>query len=328
MRETEYTKDTDPLARLIRAAGRRTEPPEAHRDQVQAAARRAWRNKVNARRHKRWFALAASIGLLVTSSILVTRLEFVESAPAANVALSAGTIEWRAPDATTWERVSGTGMALPVDAQLRTIEDGRAALNLSDGGSLRLAGNTEITMGADRMSLEIGSLYFDSVGRSPSAPITIETPMGAVRDTGTQFEVSAEPDYLRVRVREGAIALLDAAASTNAVAIGGEEIELSGTEPLVRRPIAPDDPAWAWAEALASPPSGSRSILAYFRWIARETGKRLAFEPESIEVAAELATFSGDPSGLSPLELLSQIAATSDFDYRLTEDGVILIGRN
>jgi ferric-dicitrate binding protein FerR (iron transport regulator) len=327
MSETDDKQGADPLARLIRAAGRRTEPPEEHRDQVLAAARRAWLDKVSSRRRRRWLALAASLGLLVASALLVTG-QFVESGPAADVILADGTIEWRAPGSESWQRLPGPGIALPVDLRLRTGAEGRAALNLADGGSLRLAENTEITIGTERFGLDVGKLYFDSAGRSSSAPITVETPMGTVRDTGTRFEVSAERDYLRVRVREGGIALLDAAASSDAVAIAGEEIELSGPEPLVRRPIAPDDPAWAWAEALASPPAAARPILVYFRWIARETGKRLTFEPESVEVAAELATFSGDPSGLSPLELLSQIAATSDFDYRLTEDGAILIGRN
>ena len=133
---------------------------------------------------------------------------------------------------------------------------------------------------------------------------------------------------LRVRVREGEIELLNSTASGDVSGTSGEEIEIYEDGPLARRAIALDDPDWAWAEALASVPEvASRSILAYFRWIARETGKRLEFEAEAVELAAQFASFGGDPAGLSPLELLSSIAATSDFEYRMTEDGAIVIAR-
>lgn len=324
--------DSDPLAELIRAAGRRSEPPREHCDQVFAAAHRVWQAKVRSRRNGRWLGLAASVALLAVIGVLVNELRTIEPDPAAgsvaSLALARGTVERISPGSGTWTRISASGLTLEVDTRVRTEDDGRAAFDLARGGSLRIAGNTEIAVGVESIRLTAGALYFDSAGRSPSMPLIIETPMGRVLDIGTQFEVSVGAESLRIRVREGEIELLDSAASSEVLGERGEEIELFDTGRLVRRPIAPDDPSWAWAESLTSVPDvASRSILTYLHWIARETGKRLEFESESVELAAQFASFGGDPSGLSPLGLLSSIAATSDFDYRLTEDGAIFIER-
>jgi hypothetical protein len=150
-----------------------------------------------------------------------------------------------------------------------------------------------------------------------------------IHDIGTQFEARVETDSLRIRVREGEVALQQAPADLELTGTAGEEIEVSAAGNLRTGVIAPDAALWQWAQSLASAPApASQSILVYLRWIARETGKRLEFELANVELSAQFASFSGDPAGLSPLEVLNHIAATSDFRYQLTEDGAILIGRN
>ena len=107
------------------------------------------------------------------------------------------------------------------------------------------------------------------------------------------------------------------------------EIELSADGEVTRRSFAPDDPQWGWAEALAVAPELARpTVLAYLEWIAAETGRQLEFETEAVRLQAGVARFVGDPAGLAPSALLITIAATSDFSYRLTSDGSILIGRD
>lgn len=331
MRNDEIKTDStaDPLAEIVRAAGRREMPPQAHYDQVYTAARDAWRNKVQSRRRNRWFAIAASIALVTGGGVLAYLIQTGDAGLAATVAVVQGSVEQLAPDSEVWEAIPESGSMLAAGTQIRTTADGRAALGLAEGGSLRLDVETEIAFGIDVIELSAGTLYFDSGNRSPELALRVDTPLGEVRDIGTQFELSVRDEFIRIRVREGEVALLEPSAASEIVAAFRDEIELSADGNLVRREIAPDDAAWAWAAALASVPDAqARSILTYFRWIARETGKRLEFESDSVELQAELSSFVGDPAGLTPEALLSSIAATSDFRYSLTTDGAILIGRN
>ena len=316
----------DSLAELVRAAGRRPIPPQAHYDQVYSAARAAWRAKLR-RRRNRWFALAAAAVLVLTSGFLFFRTPS-ELGPAATLVVAQGSIEQLLPDSTEWEAWSIDAAGASVGARLKTGNESRAALRLAGGGSLRLDENTEVLLNEENIALASGRIYFDSADRTTGSGISIATPLGEIRDIGTQFEVSLSATSLRVRVREGRVALSETALADELMGAAGEELELGANGELSRRPVAPDDPVWAWTQAVARLPAiTSRSILAYLRWIARETGKPLEFESDAVELAAELASFGGDPAGFSPLELLSQISATSDFDYRLTEDGTIAIGR-
>lgn len=330
MLEGDSTNHTapDPLAEIVRAAGRREAPPRSHYDQVYAASRTVWQRKVRAHRRNRWFAMAAAVAIATSGGVLAYLVQTGDAGLAATVAISEGTVVRRAADSSDWEQITGNGSMLPVGARLRTAPQGRAALVLAEGGSLRIGADTEVEFGLDAIELSAGTVYFDSQGRAQATGIRIDTPLGKVFDIGTQFEVNLQGGRLRIRVREGQVAVLDSPVTDEIVTAVGDELELS--EELVSRgSIATDDGAWAWAEALASvPDSPAQSILTYFRWIARETGKRLEFESDAVALAAELSRFGGDPAGLSPRGLLSSIAATSDFRYSLTSDGAILIGRN
>ena len=319
---------SDPLAEIIRAAGRRKEPSQEHYDQVYSAARAAWRSKLRTRRSKRWYALAASIAVVGIAGVLIQRWQVRPPELAGSLALIQGTVEVFESESETWAGISGSGIRMQDGARLRTDADGTAVLELANGGSMRLAQATEIVVGIDAFELVSGRLYFDSYSRPSSAAISVATPLGTVNDIGTQFEVSLNADALRVRVREGAIAVAEG-GSVVSTASAGEALQRTLTGSWERERIAADDPEWRWAEELARVSESEREpILVYLRWIARETGKQLEFESPLIELAAETASFSGDPRGLTPRNLLETITAISNFSYELTDDGTILIGRN
>jgi len=329
-RDTDRTgvSGPDPLAEIVRAAGRRKAPPELHYQQVFAAAHQAWRQKVRSRRRSRWLAIAASLAILVTGGLLAWLIQADRSVPVAVFSVAQGSVEQLAPGAESWVPIAVRDAAVLSGTRIRTSAEGRTSLGLVEGGSLRLNTNTEIAVEAEAIVLAVGRIYFDSDGRSPEMAMQIETPFGAIRDIGTQFEVSVERNYLQIRVREGEVEILESSAPGELRAVAGDEIELVEGR-LIRRIIAPDADAWSWVQALANVPfRQAQSILTYFRWISRETGKRLEFESDSTELAAELSSFGGDPAGLTPLELLSAITATSDFRYSMTTDGAILIGRD
>lgn len=331
----------DPLAEIIRAAGARTAPPRAHYDQVYAAARASWRKALNARRQRRWLALAASLAVVALAAALMQIVVPGNPATVAEISVVEGSAEWLPADGETWAVITGSGIAngdgptsagisssqrLDDGARIRTGADGRVALRLADGGSLRLHAQTEIVLGRNELELTAGRLYFDSAGRPDTLPIAVATSLGTVRDIGTQFEIRASRDDLRIRVRSGGIEVRDPLTDQNVIAEAGEQLLLSADRSLARSAFAPDGPEWSWAEALATIPV-SRSILEYLEWIANETGKQLRFETGDVQSSARGATFSGDPSGMTPYELLENITLTSDFGYELTDDGTLVINR-
>ena len=87
MREAETSNDKtlDPVAEIVRAAGRREAPPQSHYDQVYAAAHEAWRNKVQSRRRNRWFAIAASLALVSGGGVLAYLIQTGDAGLAALV---------------------------------------------------------------------------------------------------------------------------------------------------------------------------------------------------------------------------------------------------
>lgn len=319
----------DPLAEIVRAAGRRAAPPQEHYDQVYAAAHAVWQRKVSARQHRSWYALAASVALIACGGLLWQLLPSSPPSIAASVMVTVGNIEQYVEENNNWILVDEGASVLHAGSRIRTGNDSAMALRLADGGSLRLNSNTELVLDGALLRLNSGTLYFDSVGRPPGMTIDVVTRHGTVRDIGTQFEVLTSAELLRVRVRSGSIALLDSSAAAPVSGLSGEEINLSAAGQLSRREFAPDDPQWAWTESLAVVPDfDTPTVLRYLRWIADETGKKLEFERESVRLQAEIARFLGDPSDLMPTELLITITATSDFSYEITADGSILIRRD
>jgi ferric-dicitrate binding protein FerR (iron transport regulator) len=315
----------DPLAEIIRAAGHRTAPPKEHRDQVFAAARKAWQRKVSSRRRTRWFAVAAAITAALVTGALIQLMLGSHTVPAATIAITRGTIELRVSDADSWQQIGGTQHLAP-GTHLRTGNDGGVALALAAGGSLRLNVDTEIVVDSSQFELVKGMLYFDSEGRTPDSPVEITTAFGIVQDVGTQFEIRAIPDALRIRVRSGRVSVADPANQIDIAADAGSEIELTLGGVIVQREFPSQDPDWSWAEALAVHPA-SHSILSYLNWVARETGGRLEFEPLYVERVAETENLIGNLDGYTPQQVLELIVATTDFRYETASDGTIVIHR-
>lgn len=332
MRRNDPTKgavpedDGDGLAELVRAAGHRKAPPQADYVAVRAAAHEAWQASVHARR-RRFFALAASI--LVAVSVLVGTASVLMTGrmPVAELARSAGEVDTFPASDDTWRPLTEQRAALFRGDRLRTGSGG-AVLDLAEAGELRIDAGTELRfMRSGTIELTRGTIYVDSGAAEAEGPgIEIVTELGRIRDIGTRFEVRREPAALRIRVRSGRVALIDSPLDGDVEAPAGEELELGGAGRLERRSIAPDAASWGWASALALVPSGTTTVHGYLEWIAYETGKVLRFESANTELRTQFVRWSGDVSGLTPLQILEAIAATSDFTYELSGDGSILIG--
>jgi hypothetical protein len=322
-------RSDDPLAELIRAAGRRASPPREHYDTVYAAAREAWRDKLGARRSRRIsYALAASVAIIAGAAMLAQLLIPVTPQRVAVTQTILGDLAAFSPVSGAWEPVADEGTTVQTGTVLRTALGSGAALELPAGTSVRIDADSQIRMtGPDTVELLAGAVYVDSGGNPAAGALTIMTRYGLVRDIGTQFEVRESANGLRVRVRSGRVELAQSDAEPT-LTIAGEQLEVSDSGTVERREFPPSHGDWDWVQRLATAPANDhRSILTYLQWIANESGRELRFDSPNTELLAELTEFEGDPEGFTPQEVLESIELTSGFTYLLLGDDTILMTR-
>ena len=183
----------DPIAALIRTAGKRPAPEAAAMLRVRAAVEDEWRATVRRRRVTRWSAAAAALAA-VLACILLLRSQ-PASAPSGEVVVAAD-----APRSLDW-----------------------------NGNTLRLDTGTRVVLLAPRVArLERGTLYFSSEANTP--PVTIVTPFGDVHDVGTLFETRLTDAEVQVRVREGRVELRGATAGAGELLVAAKERVTRGVD--------------------------------------------------------------------------------------------------
>ena len=164
----------DPIAELIRAAGKRPHVDAERMARVRAAVHDEWTAQQVRKRRIRLFAAACFLAILGGTAIY--RLLPARAVPVA-----------------VYETA-----ALPASFDL-------------DLGTLRLERGTRVTRAeGDALTLERGMIF---VATSGATSLVVHTPFGDVRDIGTQFEVRLSPHDVQVRVREGLVELRGERAS-------------------------------------------------------------------------------------------------------------------
>jgi hypothetical protein len=321
-------READIVESLIRSAGRRAEPPEDAYRGVYAAAHAAFRHKASRRKERLWLLWAGAAAVLVFAVALMLRWTppAAQQEELARVARVAGEVEVATGD--VWRPLAEARSRLTAGVRVRTRADGRAALALAGGESLRLAGNTEVMLDVPgRLYVQGGTIYVDSGARPPVARLEVVTPAGTARDVGTQFELAVAGASLRLRVREGMVALDRGGQSLAGRA--GEQVSIGAMGDVTRTPIAPDDPAWQWAEAIAPMPDmDGKPASALISWVARETGRRLHYESPVIEQRATAVILHGDIRHLRPLDALQAMLATTDLVVELEGDTMEIRARS
>lgn len=324
------TTGRDVLGELVQAAGRRTVPAREDYDYVLDAAMAAWRRKVQARRRRRWIlAVAATVvaGAVGVATFLHLMPHRAPSAVATTV-LVRGNSAIRSPSDTTWQRLQ-PGVEIAAGARLRTGAIAGLALELDSGTSVRLASHSELAIESGRaMRLLTGTMYVDTGPAQASGTLRVETAMGTVSDVGTIFQITAQPDSLRIQVREGQVQLDSAGPAARIQSTAGEQLEVDENSTVRRSAFPGTDPAWAWAEALAAGPDmEGRSLLEFLAWVARQTGRRLQFQGPDIEAQAREVVLHGKTRDLTPLQALDLMLSTTDLEYVLSADEAIVIRR-
>jgi transmembrane sensor len=308
----------DLVEALIRAGGRRAEPPEESYRAVFAAAESVWREKVNRRRWWRVGVLlaAAATGVLAVGLAQSLWRSAVPPTEVARVDQLDGLVERRTARGRSWAALGAHDVVLSGGSMLRTGANSGAGLLYPGPVSLRLDADSEIELtDVRRVRLLRGTVYVDT-GYESAGHLEIETPLGRVRHLGTQFELHHASSGLRIRVREGRIVLEGSAGEV--VAGAGEQLTLAASGSVERRAITSHDPAWRWTEALAPTPRfAGRPASVLLEWAARETGRELRYVDAATEQRATQAILHGQFGRLSPAEALALLPAMTDLECRL-----------
>lgn len=319
--------ESDSVATLIRRVGRRTAPPREDYERVLGVSRAAWQSAVRQRVRRRWtLALAASVAGLAMLSGLLYRLDAArDGVVVATLSIAEGDVFTGDTAGEKWRWLSEVGVSIASGSRLRTDPEARAALRLDAGASLRVAGGTDLVLQAEgRIELLRGRLYVDSHAGAGGAEIV--TRFGTLRDIGTQFEVLATNDGVRVRTREGIVEWSRDGRDEVLRCHPSEELRIDLRGHVERGRIAPYDPAWAWAERLAEPPrESSLPLLRFLEWVARETGRRLAYDTPEVRARVGRVILHGNTPDLEPVRALEVALATTDIDFALLDDGTILL---
>ena len=327
--ESASSSESELLAELIRSAGRRADPPQSAYLRSLEAATEAWQRKLDRARRRRTTRVATAAAASAAILSLLLALPEQEAPPAVHVATLdrvIGTLEIRSPGRAGWQLYRDDAAQLRAGARLRTAADGRAALLLSHGASLRLAERTDVLLvGPASVELLAGKAYVDSGGQlQAGVAVQIVTRAATATEVGTQFEVALDGQQYRLRVREGRVILRHGGKRDDGRA--GEQLAIDATGRLKRTAIRPTDQVWQWVESVASAPDlNEQPVSALLAWVARETGRPIRYSDSEVERRAAATILHGSVRHLAPLEALGVMLATTNLEYVELADGTLLI---
>lgn len=323
--DVDRTGDMDTVARLIRAAGRRAEPPTSSYERVLDAATRTWRAKVRRRRQRQaTVAIAASLLIVILSVLLMNNRPQGPAPTFGSTDRVIGTVEMQTSANGSWMTLRDETRSIPLGGRIRTLAGSRAGLILDNGVSVRLADATDIVLeSGSRLRVLAGKMYLDT-GKSRDSRMEVITPIGVATDIGTQFEVLYRDAVYRLRVREGLVRLQRQSAEIDSA--GGEQLTIDAGGGIERARIPAQDPEWQWVQSVAPEPNiDDQPVTVLLAWVSRETGRPIRFETPDIERRAARTILHGNIRHLAPLEALSIMLETTDLEHALLDDGTILI---
>jgi len=326
--------DVEMVGALLEIAKPRAQPRPDAKERAYASLAMEWSIRVKHRRQSQ-----RRITLGIAASIVVAAFSaWLLSDPADSVAVpSTAQLERvigrtvmlngeNSPDGP----VSGSGYRFLVGDVIATAEDSLVALTWDKRGSLRLNSQTQVTIiSASAIRLDFGDVYYDShvFGAVPtdSAQLDIETPLGVVSHSGSQFMTSITASGVRISVREGDI---DVSGERHVLVVRpGDSIDIYVDGSSRRTPISSADPKWVWtAEVAPLLNLDGMSSMQFLAWIGRETGREIQYEsPGAREMAKRDKLFGIDKIG--PLQALSVINLISSLETEIVGRRILVRAR-
>ena len=321
--------DSD-IEKLLKAVGRRNEPPAELTEEIRGNVRAVWKTEVQQQRRflkLRPYAVAASILFLVSASFVTFNL-LQQTEPASGFATISdihGNLEAQAEDGT-WQ--SPTSKSISQSTHFRT-GDQYAAIDIDNGLNIRIDTNTEFELtSADVLNILTGRIYIDSPG---SESILITTPFGEARDIGTQFQVNVQKSDWDIQVRDGQVAV-SPKELTSMTINAGEVISIDYPESENQSPqieqtqVTRYDASWHWTQHVRPAFSIDNIRLSrYLTWLEREVGKSIRYESDIVRRESNQTILRGSIDGLRPEDSLSVVLSTTDYRASEVIPGEILI---
>ncbi|MCG8434543.1 MAG: FecR domain-containing protein [Gammaproteobacteria bacterium] len=306
----------EPIAGLIRAAGLRQSPRPEFVADLRVQLLHEWREQVSRQRDTRRKRRAIGAGLAAGIIVAVagwlslytpaSEREFkvlsVQGSPV--IAQSSG-----------GERGVLPNDVIPFDSVIATGINDRASLAIGGSGSLRIDSLSEVRFtDPNRIGLTAGRIYIDFESAHAEDKIVVTTPLGDVRDVGTQFIVALVDEDVIVQVRNGKVTMHHPAKSVDV--LPGERLQVSSAGDAIKEPAAYSGEQWQWVEALADQFDFKDATVAEFlEYVHKETGLRVVYENDLVAERAGRIRFGGEFPELAPRELLKLVMSTTRFNY-------------
>lgn len=312
------------IARLLELAGQRTHAGSERRQRVFEASFGAWQQQVRGNQKRRLtrfsLALAASVvAAAVAMGVWLNLPQPVTPVQVAKVQRAEGAITVAHTDGK--RHIINTNDRLTAGTLIETGLSGRASIVMSSGITLRLDHSTQLTFVAeDLLEVTQGRVYLDS--HEIDRNLTLRTPFGETDHIGTQYELKVSNETLRLRVRQGQVALN---ATANRTVLAGTELSLNRNGITDERRISTHGPLWQWAQDIApNYEIEGQSLSAFLNWVSREGGYQLAFADDATERAARRVVLHGSIDGSGPREALASVLPTTGFTYELREGQLVV----
>jgi ferric-dicitrate binding protein FerR (iron transport regulator) len=317
-------------ARLLRVAGARDPVPT----DVEQRVRRAVLDEIRAlarTRRRRWSVVAAG-ALLGAAALLVLAVRTRPSDTALPIPAPAIATTERVEGADVTRRLSANagrltiavGEALLAGDEIETGRSGRLAFRWTSGASVRLDHGSRVRLvSATALDLSNGAAYIDS--GPGSSGVEVRTPLGLVKDVGTQFETRVDSGGLRVRVRSGLVELHRA----DEIVPGRPGLEVQvGAAGVTTRTVPTFGPDWEWVTGLAPRfDVNGRTLASFLDYMSREQGWTLTYADPRLARDASGIVVHGSVEGLAAVDALSIVLSTSGLSFRL-EAGHLVVSRD
>jgi ferric-dicitrate binding protein FerR (iron transport regulator) len=315
-------------AQILRLAGAPPDPSAQRTARVHEAVHRAWR----ANRRRRAIRHGAAIALLGAAATFVIAVWMSRPhgvvAPSNQAVAMSQRIQGRPIVIRKHERPAvpqplSLSTSIHVDDVIETDGASRAAIEAADGSSVRIDRASRVAFLAPALiEVTAGAVYVATSDGSQG--FEVRTPIGTLRDVGTQFEVRLTGSSLRLRVRTGTVEIrrdFDLKTATS-----GTEAMVTPTGIAVRQ-VPSFGAEWAWTTDVA--PSFAiegRPLHVFLEYIAAEEGWTLRYSAPDVAEAARRIVLHGSVDGLKAEEALGVALATSGLQYRL-QGGELLVSR-
>lgn len=296
---TDQRKDSDEMAAdndirlLLELAGPRVNPPVDVEARVRDATMDAWEAMAKPSRLQHPIfrvALAASILVALIAGFLGSNLSGVNDSYVAEIVFASGGYSVRNADSAESPKINGGSI-------VQTSSEGRLLLAMAQCATVRVDQKTSLTLHASsEIWLHSGRIYVDS--GDDDCAVQVMTSYATITDVGTQFEVTAQGEHLRVAIREGQIELKlgEKRHQAKATPGKGEVLQIEGLEVISRATLSTLDEQWQWTQ-LSRPKFNldldGVTVYDYLKWAARESGRTLKFASPSVRQQAATHKASG-----------------------------------